>query len=284
MNFLKIIFILIVTISEYKLIAQVDSQFNYDPFISFDNYIVDRIINFERHINSPFLLNGQVKSLQIIDSTLESKTSIEYIYDIHKNNIGIANYDKDLIKIGERKFLNKPYYDGYQTISDGYFKLNQNQMETWSSFIDTINKIIIVKTQINDELTSLDSIYYSDHFIPLEITKKEIINGILENYSYRKYEYNRDKITTIINHNIPYNRIWGIRRFYDDLNRPIYQQGINIDRNTFKYTLDTVKSEEFKWIDNDFTYNNGNMNTNYNFKMNKITRNSKDAESIILSF
>ena len=263
--------------------GQLNDHYNYNPFIVYDNQLVDKIINFERHINSSFLLRGNIESLYIIDSTIESKkqSAIKYYYDFKKNNIRITNYDQYQNEVMDRKFLCRPFYDGYQILLSGYSNQNHDKQLTWKSSIDTVNKIIKIETLTNGELTSMDSLLYFDKFMPTMIYNKEMNHGHWYNRSMQYYEYKNGKVITSLK---LYNSTgkWGAKRFYDSFGRPLYYQAlIDINKNTLQYNLDSIKNELFTWKEGDFIFQDNNLTTSYDSISNTIIRKSKATSTII---
>jgi len=283
---MKLNILILLALTNIELKGQLEDHYNYNPFITYDNQLVDKIINFERHINSSFLLRADIKSVHVIDYSVDSEkqTSIKYHFNINKHNIGITNYDEYQNEVGERKFLSKPYYDGYQILMDGYAKQSNSSQLIWNSSIDSINNIIKIKTIANGELTALDSVLYVGHFTPVKVFNKEKNSGLWHNKSTQLYEYENDKVVTSLKLYSTAGK-WGAKRFYDSFGRPLYYQAlIDIDKNTLQYNLDSIKNEFFTWNNTDFIYYNNNVTTSYDSTSNTIIRRSSDASTkIILS-
>ncbi|MBK9564096.1 MAG: hypothetical protein IPO37_02510 [Saprospiraceae bacterium] len=280
---MKLNILILLALTNIELKGQLEDHYNYNPFIIYDNQLVDKIINFERHINSSFLLRGEIKSVHFIDSSVDSEkqTSIKYHYNISKHNIGITNYDEYQNEVGERKFLSKPYYDGYQILMDGYAKQINSSQLIWNSSIDSINKIIKIKTITNGELTTLDSVLYIDQFTPVKIFNKEKHSGLWQNKSIQFHEYENDKVITSLKLYSATGK-WGAKRFYDGYGRPLYYQAlIDIDKNTLQYNLDSIKNEVFTWNNGDFIYSNNNFTTSYDSTSKTIIRKLNDANTKI---
>ena len=276
---MKLNILIIFVLSIFELKAQIEVQYNYDPFVLYDNQLVDKIINLERHINSPFLLKGNIETLHIISSTAESETqsSIKYYYDFNKYNIRLTNYDKDLNEVINREFLSRPFYDGCQLLMSGYSKQDHGKLLTWKSLIDSENKIVKIETLTNGELTSLDSVLYIDQFIPIKIYNKEKYNGEWQNKSIQLYEYQNGKVVTSLKIYGTSGK-WGAKRFYDSFGRPLYYQTlIDIDLNTLQYSLDSNKNEVFTWNEDGFSYDNNILTTRFDSKSNTIISKSGDA-------
>ena len=250
-----IIFLVIIGLSQGCKTTKnsLNEKFNYNSFIVYDDPYFDKIKDYERNIKSPFWLKDKIKSLHIIETNSENKrqSSIKYIYDSDKNIIALTNYNSDLKEVMNRNYYLCGNYDGESIIKNGYSILSPNKRKEFKSQLDSVNKVVVVETFENDELESIDSIFYQDNYLPILIKKY----GPSKNLQYTKLiEYMDDKIS--LNLTLRTSGVSsGSKRFYDDQTKHISVNPIsNIDAKTMEYKVDSVKTELTEWAGDNFNH------------------------------
>lgn len=235
------------------------TKHNYDSFILYDDQYVDRILNYERYIKSGYVLSGNIKSVHIMDSLLESgqQPSTKYFYDLDKAITRIVNYDAGMNEIMDRWFYRWMNYGGESLMKKGFFYKNNKEIR---SHDDTINKTIILETFENGNLIETDSIVYERDYYPTKI-KKYNANDQLE-YVYKiEYDSNKTALNLLARKTGSHQ---GAKRVYDENNRHLYVSPLNkIDFKSLTYEIGGEKKEQMIWNGNNFQFYKSEKDTIY---------------------
>lgn len=248
-NLIVFVFVLL----SNSLISQNIKRHNYNSNLLNNDPFIHNICKIESINSSNYILAGKVKS-SFIKTTYEKNKRVKYsrkhYYNNDKRVERIVEFGEDIndIKLDKKYFR----YGGYYCVlitKEGFSESGKIQ---FSSEIDKSKNLIIVREVLEDQIKSLDSIYYIDDYKLIRSKKYSADNNLLVS---RRIEYEQDRV--ILNYKVKSNGyIDGAGLVYDQNNRLINRVGIkNAKPDLLHYELsDTTKL--FEWTSSGFIYYN----------------------------
>jgi len=233
---------------------------NYNSFISFNDEYLDKILYAQRYISaaSEYHLYGEIKSIYIekLDGNGKiSGTPAKSFYDKNHNQFKRINYNSNLIDYVVLEFYYLPKYDGNTIFKSSYEVINGVVKHNLTSEIDKINQIILNKKFVSEQLTEIDSFFYTKDYKPTEIRTVNVKNkdksvtkiAYLDNGNiYKKvYKRNTHSFGSFVRYNNHGKRLFLYKIDFDDFN------SISTDHEDDK----KIKEQKFIWIDDkDFEF------------------------------
>jgi len=279
------------------------SQTDFQRHLYLDGFVpndreLNKIFYSDHFINSVFYLNGDVKSLTIVDTIFETAERIENVYFFNRSkkveriqkinkfgtiimDVNFYNYDpryqfslnviKDGFSVEEKpsRFYGNTFY--------GTPDENEKFVHSSSHFED--KKLIIVKTYRNEVLLEIDSVYYTDGIKPVSITKRSP-NGYLR--KKQKIEYIGNDIKLYVKSGKRAGS-YGQDFYYDWTKNESYSQSLkNIDPITLEYEKREAKRRHKQTFKNEVKVKYSNDSEwVFNQQLNIFTKKNKTKYTII---